>query len=108
MHQTTVRFGTDLWQALEREAARVGVSVAHYVRDAALARVAYSQGLADAQAGSAFAWGTARTPLEQGVLEQLDSSAAVKAQGQIARARAQRARAEAGEIRRRTRTKDAA
>lgn len=45
MHQTTVRFGPDLWQALEQEAQRLGVSVAQYVRDSALARLAYTQGV---------------------------------------------------------------
>jgi hypothetical protein len=44
MHQTTVRFGADLWQALEEEGSRLGVSVAQYVREAALARLAYSAG----------------------------------------------------------------
>ena len=41
MHQTTLRFGADLWQTLEREAAMAGVSVAQYVRDSALMRVTY-------------------------------------------------------------------
>jgi len=44
MHQTTVRFGPDLWQELAAEAQRAGVSVAQYVRDAALMRVAYTRG----------------------------------------------------------------
>ena len=44
MHQTTVRFGPDLWRELATEAARAGVSVAQYVRDAALMRVAYTRG----------------------------------------------------------------
>jgi hypothetical protein len=44
MHQTTVRFGPDLWQELASEAQRAGVSVAQYVRDAALMRVAYTRG----------------------------------------------------------------
>jgi hypothetical protein len=41
MHQTTLRFGADLWETLEREAAAARVSVAQYVRDAALMRVTY-------------------------------------------------------------------
>ncbi len=45
MRATTVRFGADLWEALELEAARTGVSVAQYVREAALARVAHVAGL---------------------------------------------------------------
>ena len=44
MHQTTVRFGPDLWLELAAEAQRAGVSVAQYVRDAALMRVAYTRG----------------------------------------------------------------
>jgi hypothetical protein len=46
MHQTTVRFGSDLWQAMERECARLGVSAAQYLREAALARLAYTGGRA--------------------------------------------------------------
>ena len=46
MHQTTVRFGPDLWGELEVEARRAGVSVAQYVRDSALMRVAYTRGRA--------------------------------------------------------------
>jgi GAF domain-containing protein len=40
MHVTTVRFGDELWEQLDREATREGVSVAQYVRDAALLRIA--------------------------------------------------------------------
>jgi hypothetical protein len=44
MRATTVRFGTDLWEMLEREAGRSGVSVAQYIRESALARLAYTAG----------------------------------------------------------------
>jgi hypothetical protein len=44
MHQTTVRFGPDLWEALEEECATLGVSVAQFVRDAALTRLMYMAG----------------------------------------------------------------
>lgn len=44
MHQTTVRFGPDLWGEIAVEAERAGVSVAQYVRDAALMRVSYTPG----------------------------------------------------------------
>ena len=44
MHQTTVRFGADLWQALEEECERLGVSVAQYLREAALTRLVYAAG----------------------------------------------------------------
>ena len=44
MRATTIRFPNDLWEQLEQEAKRQGISVAQYVRDAALYRVAYSTG----------------------------------------------------------------
>src|SRR5881275_91566 len=44
MHQTTLRFPEDLWRFLEGEAKSLGVSVAQYVREAALARAAYDAG----------------------------------------------------------------
>jgi hypothetical protein len=44
MHQTTLRLSPDLWQALEEECKRLGVSVAQYLREAAVARLAYTAG----------------------------------------------------------------
>lgn len=44
MRATTIRFTPELWELLEREARREGVSVAQYVRDAALFRAAYGMG----------------------------------------------------------------
>jgi zinc transporter ZupT len=44
VHQTTLRFPEDLWRLLELEAKALGISVAQYVREAALARVAYDAG----------------------------------------------------------------
>jgi hypothetical protein len=46
MRATTIRFPNDLWDQLEREARKQGVSVAQYVREAALYRVAYAAGAA--------------------------------------------------------------
>lgn len=55
MHQTTVRFGSDLWESLERESEELGVSVAQFVREAALARLMYNAGRrGDAGLGAAF------------------------------------------------------
>jgi hypothetical protein len=39
MHQTTLRFSHDLWAELEEEAGRCGVSVAQWVRHAAVERL---------------------------------------------------------------------
>ena len=58
MKVTTVRFGEDLWALLEAEAARAGVSVSQYVREAALARAAFAAGArADMPAGILATWG---------------------------------------------------
>jgi hypothetical protein len=46
MHQTTVRFGRDLWDELTVAADRAGVSVAQFVRDAAVLRLASGGGMA--------------------------------------------------------------
>jgi hypothetical protein len=46
MRATTIRFPNDLWEQLEREAKKQGISEAQYVRDAALYRVAFSAGAA--------------------------------------------------------------
>jgi hypothetical protein len=43
MRATTVRFSHDLWHQLEREAQRAGVSVAQFVRDAALIRLTWER-----------------------------------------------------------------
>lgn len=45
MRATTIRFTPELWEMLQREAGKEGVSVAQYVRDAALFRVAYGAGV---------------------------------------------------------------
>ena len=51
MRVTTVRFGHDLWELLEYEAALVGTSVSQYIREASLARAAAA---AAARGESAF------------------------------------------------------
>jgi hypothetical protein len=100
MHQTTVRFGADLWRSLEREAARLGISAAHYVRDATLARLAYTEGLREGRGSESLAWAAPhRGELEQNVVIELDSALAVRKQGELARGRARRARQEAQRVR---------
>jgi hypothetical protein len=96
MHQTTVRFNADLWQQLEREAARIGVSAAQYVRDATFARLAYAAG----QRGEPlFGMGPAFDPRPSGAdLDAGDAQAgsrAVWAQARQARERARTVRSEA-------------
>ena len=106
MHQTTVRFAPDVWATLEEEAARLGVSVAQYIREAAVARLAYGlgrredRGLEDALRGAGSAasfaeWGQSEPSphtRQEVALEHshdaLSSSEALWAQGKLARERA--------------------
>lgn len=64
MRATTIRFPNDLWEQLEREARKQGISVAQYVRDAALYRVAYSAGAREepGEAGPRFPERSNRNP----------------------------------------------
>jgi hypothetical protein len=67
MRATTIRFPNDLWEQLEREAKKQGISVAQYVRDAALYRVAFSAGAAselDSRDGGAWNPPTGRSARE--------------------------------------------
>jgi hypothetical protein len=108
MHQTTVRFGPDLWAALERECAGLGVSVAQYVRESALARLMYSAGRrGDAElelalivaveseaAKSVLGQTPAPTDPIDGAEVGIAESSAVWAQGEQARQRARALREE--------------
>src|SRR4051794_23138815 len=90
MHQTTVRFAADLWSELEREAERMGVSAAQYVRDATLARLAYTAGVrGDGGYGTAPEFGPGAAGQETA-----GTSEAVWAQARLTRHRARRLRAE--------------
>jgi len=100
MHQTTVRFGSELWRALEQEAEALGVSVAHYVREAALARLAYSAGRRgdvafDEALGGAAAGRPAVSVSVRAAQAESESALAVSEQGRQARERASHLRAEA-------------
>ena len=44
MRATTVRFSQEIWELLEREAQREGVSAAQFIRDATILRAAYAMG----------------------------------------------------------------
>ena len=125
MHQTTVRFGADLWEALEDECQRLSVSVAQYLREAALTRLVYAAGRrGDAEFETALdlVIGTgAETPHPAGELDELESmagsarsaldvherasregseSAALAAQSRLARERARRLREQSARRRR--------
>ena len=114
MHQTTVRFGPDLWEALEAECARLGMSAAQYVREAALARLSYMAGQrgdkgyerALEEAGVAVVHATSPTDAESperrataAMSEHRRLAAAVSAQGKRARSRARKLRAQTDELR---------
>ena len=44
MRATLVRFGPDLFEDLKTEAERCGISVAQFVRESVVARIAYNAG----------------------------------------------------------------
>jgi hypothetical protein len=116
MHQTTVRFGPDLWQALERECARLGVSAAQYLREAALARLAYTGGragfpayelaLTRAESGGdvaealASAYPEARDSSDPTAVWAAAGAAATMADSSAVIAQSRQARAHAREVRR--------
>lgn len=105
MHQTTVRFGKDLWEALELEAEAAGVSVAQFIREAAVARLGYAaarrgdpnwdrtMGALGAAPPSTDA---ALRAAESRAIAQLEESSAVLAQSRQARLHAQALREKRG------------
>ena len=107
MHQTTVRFGSDVWATLEEEAARIGVSVAQYIREAAVARLAYGLVRGAGSTASYAEWGqsepSAHTRQEVALEhshDALSSSEALWAQGKLARERASELREQLADQRR--------
>jgi hypothetical protein len=113
MHQTTVRFSSDLWEAVESECKRLGVSAAQYLREAALARLTYtaakrgdiaydvaleSAGVAAGSPAQPFSQETSAAT--QDALENELAATAVTAQAHQVLRRAQEIRARSGELRR--------
>lgn len=117
MHQTTVRFGRDLWEALEAETARLGVSAAQYLREAALARLSYTAALRGEREYEAALVGVGArldaeapsTDVRRAHAAQHESSeqvlvaTAVTAQSELVWKRAREVREHAAELRRRRR-----
>ena len=109
MHQTTVRFGKDLWHALEREAASAGVSVAQFLRESAVARLAQNaaeRALPPQEPYVRVAEARSRAARAVATESSLDS-AAVWNQSELARRRSSELRDQA-KTARRARTADAA
>jgi hypothetical protein len=100
MHQTTVRFGADLWRELVREADRTGVSVAQYVRDATLVRLARNSALWDSEPGPIAAADTHASRIAYE--DTIASSNALAAQAGLAQRRARRLRRDAEATRERS------
>ncbi len=90
MHQTTVRFGDDLWGALAAEARRTGVSIAQYVRDAALSRLSYDAGQSNEFVPEPEAVGA-----RERAATETSEAGALHAQSRLARKRAAELRARA-------------
>jgi hypothetical protein len=96
MHTTTLRFGRDAWAALEHVAAESEVSVAEWVRQTTLARLAYVAG----QRGEPLPGGLGvpasvheRVQSAAGIVaDQAQAGNALWAQGRLARQRAQQLR----------------
>jgi hypothetical protein len=93
-HQTTIRFTKGLWVELEVAAARNGVSVAQYVRDAARARLGEEQRTLTQEPGEAILREVERQNAVERSLEHVESSAALWEQGRLARERAKLLREE--------------
>ena len=112
MHQTTVRFSPDLWEALEAECSQLGISAAQYLREAALARLSYTAGrrgdepyalaLVDAGVSAPAAPPAALERRTESTVQVL-AATAVSAQGEHARRRAREVREQAADLRRRLR-----
>ena len=92
MHQTTIRFGRELWEKLEEAAELSGVSAAQFVREAAIERLVRSESEGDSREFEGI-----RAAAEAGKASELtrDASRALEAQSRLARSRARKLRAAA-------------
>jgi hypothetical protein len=101
MHQTTVRFSADLWAALERESADLGVSVAQFVRESALARLMYVAGRREEEHYGAALQRAQGDPPRAATDEpgSFEDSAALWAQGRQARRHARELRDSSARVR---------
>jgi hypothetical protein len=106
MHQTTLRFGPDLWSALESESKRLGVSIAQYVRDAAVSRLAIATAIDHGLEHQDLPVQDPGEPVQlvERIGVQLSSADAVRAQGRLARDRARRLRTQADVLRKQMRS----
>jgi len=94
MHQTTIRFGSELWSELEAASVLAGTSVAQYVREAAIMRLTRAESLA----APARAERVRRARANSETL--VEGSTALAAESKLANARAQRLRDTAADTRR--------
>ena len=106
MHQTTVRFSSQLWDELRRTADREGISVAQYLRDAAVIRMTYEAAGGErtardepARTASPASSGDRLASLREEIRDTRSESSAVWAQGEHARARASALREQSAEAR---------
>jgi len=83
MKATLVRFGPELYEDLRAEAQLAGVSIAEYVREAVVARMAYTAGRRG-DAGYGQAARTAAAAARAEAVKVREESTAVRAEGRQA------------------------
>ena len=88
MRATLVRFGPKLFEELKAEAEQSGVSIAQYVREAVVARIAYNAG----RRGEPGYEPGRKSPAVVETARIREEAAAVRAQSQQAAAQARRVR----------------
>src|SRR5947209_16757040 len=90
MRATLVRFGPDLFEELKAEAERSGISVAQFVREAVVARIAYNAGRRGERVSAPV--GEAQAA-RQAARVTREESTAVRAESRQAATQSQRTRA---------------